>query len=200
MDDSTAAARRYYAQRAGRYEAGSRRGLWRYLRGLETPVVMRLAQVAPGMRALDAGCGAGHYAAALQGAGAEVTGLDVSPEMLARARERLGIATVQGDVLTAALEPVYDRIVCAGVLEFVPERAGAVANLARGLAPGGKLVVLILARCAAGYGFWALRRLNGVRMPLLRRGGVDALAAGAGLVVEACERAGYNWVARLARA
>lgn len=200
MGDPTLAARRYYAQRADRYEAGSRRGLWRYLRELETPVVMRLAQLSPGMRALDAGCGAGHYAAALLAAGAIVTGMDVSSEMLAQTRSRLGIETIEGDVLTADLSPVYDRIVCAGVLEFVPRRAEALKNLARWLAPGGKLVVLILARCLAGYGFWALRRVYGVRMPLLRRRDLDALAAEAGLVVEACERAGFNWVARLARA
>ncbi len=200
MDESTIAARRYYAERAGRYEQGSRRGLWRYLRGLETPAVLRLAQVTPGHRVLDAGCGTGHYAAALLERGAVVTGLDVSEAMLTQARERLGIATVQGDLLTVQLEPVYDRVVCAGVLEFVPRRAEAAANLARGLAPGGKLVVLILARCVPGYGFWALRRMNGINMPLLRRADVDALGASAGLVVEECVRAGYNWVARFGRA
>lgn len=191
--------RAYFAARAGGYDRGSSRGLWSRLRALESPVVMALAGVQRGERVLDAGCGAGHYTRLLMEAGAEVDALDALPEMLAEVRARLGVRTIEGDIAAVALAPIYDKIVCAGVLEFVPDRAAALVNLARGLRTDGarEITLLILARCWPGFGYWLARRVNGIRMPMYSRGGLDALAASAGLRVVEARRAGYNWVARL---
>ncbi|MCY2959615.1 MAG: glycosyltransferase [Planctomycetota bacterium] len=41
------------------------------------------------------------------------------------------------------LEGRYDTVVCLNVLEHVPDEAGALANVRRALAPGGKFVVLV---------------------------------------------------------
>src|SRR3989442_29248 len=57
--------------------------------------VVRLAEPAPGRRALDLCCGTGDVALALARAGCEVTGLDFSVEMLAVAERRgTGLATL----------------------------------------------------------------------------------------------------------
>jgi len=50
--------------------------------------VLAFAQAKPGMAVLDVGCGTGFTSLALAGAGAKVTGLDISKPMLALARER----------------------------------------------------------------------------------------------------------------
>ena len=198
-DPNAAAARAYYASQAGEYREKSARGLWAYLRSLETPVVMALTDARPGERTLDAGCGAGHYTEALIRAGAQVDALDALPQMLERVRARLGVRTIEGDVATVALEPVYDKIVCAGVLEFVPDRSRALRNLARGLRPEGprQITVLILARCVPGLGFWLVRRCNGISMPMYTRRALAGLAASAGLRLVEARRAGFNWVARM---
>jgi len=192
-------ARRYFAERADQYDAKSRRGLWAHLRSIETPVVMQMAAVRPGERVLDAGCGAGHYTEALVAAGARVTALDALRPMLERVRERLRVEGVHGDLATVRLEPVYDKVVCAGVLEFVPDRERALANLARGLRVEGprEITLLILARCVTGYGYWLLRRCNGFSVPMYTRRGLERLAGEAGLRVVELRRAGFNWVARL---
>src|SRR5689334_3707822 len=60
------------------------------------PVILEfLGSVVPdlrGVRALDFGCGAGGFADRLQQRGAEVTGLDPSPAMIAKARAAYGDA------------------------------------------------------------------------------------------------------------
>ncbi len=196
---SASKAQQYFAQQAQGYDTASRRGLWSFLRRLETPAVLDLAQITAGERVLDAGSGAGHYTEALLGAGAAVTAMDLEPAMLASVHARLGVETIQGDLMTANIPPIFDKVVCAGVLEFVADPAAAVANLARALRPDGPrtMIVLVAARSLGGFGYWLTRRCNGINMPLFTRRGLDRLAAAGNLRVEQATRAGYNWVARL---
>jgi SAM-dependent methyltransferase len=189
--------RGYFAKQAGEYATGSSRGLWAWMRRLETPVVMELLDVRPGEAVLDAGSGAGHYSGRLVEAGARVTALDVEPAMIEALRKRLRVETMLGDLMSMRLEPRFDKIVCAGVLEFVQDPRAVVANLAKGLGPDGVMVILVLAKCLPGLGYWAARRANGIDMPMFTRRGIAGLAGEAGLEVERIKRAGYNWVARL---
>ena len=68
------------------------------------PAIIDLAGDVTGRSILDAGCGAGPLAAALRDRGAQVTGFDSSPAMVALAQRRLGTDTT---VLVADLaEPL----------------------------------------------------------------------------------------------
>ena len=97
-----------------------------------------------GKSALDVGCGAGLLAEPLARLGAEVTGLDAAPELIAVAR---GHATAQGLEIdyrageVEALEGQYDLITCMEVIEHVADPAVFVKALAKRLAPGGLLVM-----------------------------------------------------------
>jgi SAM-dependent methyltransferase len=98
--------------------------------------------LAPGLRLLDVGCGAGREAIGFARAGLEVVGIDVAPAMIARARERacaagLAIEFAVGDPLTSPEG-------AAGIYSHIPGRARRVRTLARLrdlLAPGGFMVV-----------------------------------------------------------
>ncbi len=97
-----------------------------------------------GKTALDVGCGAGLLAEPLARLGAEVTGLDASPELIAVAQEHaraggLEIDYRAGDV--KELKDQFDLITCMEVIEHVAEPAAFVAALARRLAPGGLLIL-----------------------------------------------------------
>ena len=97
-----------------------------------------------GKSALDVGCGAGLLAEPLARLGAEVTGLDAAPELIAVAR---GHATAQGLEIdyrageVEALEGQYDLITCMEVIEHVADPAVFVKALAKRLATGGLLVM-----------------------------------------------------------
>lgn len=120
--------------------------LWHELDGkpLDRWLLTRVAHEARG-RVLDVGCGPGHVTAFLAAHGADVTGLDLSPEMIAVARARVpGLPFVVGD-LRALPEPdgALGAVVAMYALVHVPrgQLGPPIAELARVLAPGGLLLV-----------------------------------------------------------
>lgn len=105
---------------------------------------------APGQRVLDAGCGPCIHAARLARRGAQVVGVDFSGAALARARTLLAQAGLLGSVdlhrgTLLALpfrDASFGAAVCWGVLMHVPDVEGALSELARVLAPGGRLAIM----------------------------------------------------------
>src|SRR5438270_12757325 len=70
------------------------------LESMTTPTAARLAKFADvqsGQRVLDVACGTGVVAITAARIGANVTGLDLTPELLVRARENTGVAEVDVD-------------------------------------------------------------------------------------------------------
>ncbi len=116
---------------------------------LESRAVVELLPPLNGLRVGDIGCGTGRYALVLARTGAtEVIGIDLSPDMLARARQKatsaeLPVKLARGDLLASLPLPdrYLDLAVCALTLSFVDNMEKAFAELARVLAPGGALVI-----------------------------------------------------------
>jgi len=100
--------------------------------------------VRKGDRVLDAACGTGDLAIADLKAGAgQVTGLDFSEAMLARARRKANLEWVQGDLLAL---PFADATFDAATVGFgarnVADLQLALTELRRVLRPGGRLAIL----------------------------------------------------------
>lgn len=106
-----------------------------------------LAMLEPRLRVGDLGCGTGQFAALVAPYVARVVAVDGSAEMLAAARTRLA-ALANVDVRRGTLEalPVDDQqldvAVLALVLHHVPDPARVLAEAARVLAPGGRLLIV----------------------------------------------------------
>jgi 2-polyprenyl-3-methyl-5-hydroxy-6-metoxy-1,4-benzoquinol methylase len=117
---------------------------WRYY-GDDRPDVRALLRPA-GQRILDVGCGEGAMAMALKQAGAAyVAGIELEPESAAKAQTRLD-KVVQGSVLDDVLpfqEHEFDYIICADVLEHLPNPDRAIDRLLPLLAPDGCLVISV---------------------------------------------------------
>ena len=105
-----------------------------------------LAEIpASGRSALEVGCGAGATCRAMAARGLEVTGVDLSPEMIRAARERtpaaLGVDYRCGDFFEMALaEHGYDCVLSVATLHHLPLEE-AVARMAGLVRPGGVLVI-----------------------------------------------------------
>ena len=110
-----------------------------------------LGDIRPGERVVDCGSGAGTdalIAARLVAPTGRVIGVDMTPEMLATARvnaDEAGISNVEfREGLLEAL-PVEtgwaDVVISNGVLNLVPDKAAALAEMHRVLRPGGRLQV-----------------------------------------------------------
>jgi SAM-dependent methyltransferase len=112
----------------------------------------------PGPPALvaDLGCGTGTLTRLLVDEGYDVAGVDVSPEMIRRARAKVPESTfVVGDAAVPDLEPgSYDVVLSRHVLWALPDPVAAFANWVALLKPGGR-VVLVEGRWATGAGLTA---------------------------------------------
>ncbi|MER7847692.1 class I SAM-dependent methyltransferase [Kitasatospora sp. NPDC096077] len=110
---------------------------------VEEPVLHGLLDGLPAGVALDAACGTGRQTAALLARGHRTIGVDQSPEMIARARER----APQAEFRTGRLEALpldddsVDLAVCTMALTHQPEVDGTVAELARVVRPGGRVLI-----------------------------------------------------------
>jgi ubiquinone/menaquinone biosynthesis C-methylase UbiE len=104
-----------------------------------------LAEVRPGDRALDLGCGTGVFTAELARAGASpVVGVDVAEAALRRARVNypeldFRIATVDGPLPLRDNE--FDLVWASEVIEHVPDTARWLSEVRRVLVPGGRLLL-----------------------------------------------------------
>jgi len=127
-----------YAAWAGTYDV-----LPNPLIAVEEPAVRRLLADVPPGRALDAACGTGRHAAFLATHGHRVAGVDTSPDMLAHARRRVPAATLAvGSLVALPISSAgIDVAVCALALMHLPNLRPAIAELARVLRPGGRLVL-----------------------------------------------------------
>lgn len=129
-----------------------------------------------GARVLDLGCGGGTTTFALAervGQGGAAVGLDVSPDLLARARERHfdagddpRIRFVEADAAVWSSDAPFDALYSrCGAMFFEDERA-AYANLRAQMAPGGRMALLVWAeREACFWGGFAFRVLDGILPP-----------------------------------
>ena len=112
--------------------------------------LVRMAAVLAGDRAIDLACGTGDLTYAIAIAGAErATGLDITAPMLAiaRAKQRAPqvprVTFVRGDMMALPYRDASATLVTAGYgLRNVPDTAGALREVFRVLAPGGRFFSL----------------------------------------------------------
>jgi demethylmenaquinone methyltransferase / 2-methoxy-6-polyprenyl-1,4-benzoquinol methylase len=121
----------------------------------------RAAIAAAGLHAgdlvVDVACGTGDLAALAAAAGARAVGVDFAPAMLARARGR-GAALVRADAVALPLRPACaDAVTCGFALRNVVEIRTVLAEAARVLRPGGRLVLLEIAAPRAAALRWVHR-------------------------------------------
>ena len=113
---------------------------------------LAIDQIKSGSRVLDIGCGAGFdlYIASCQvGSKGKVIGVDLTPEMVDRARRNLaatrGAKLANTEVLLVAAEQMpfadhtFDVVISNGVINLSPDKSTLFTEIYRILKPGGKL-------------------------------------------------------------
>jgi len=110
-----------------------------------------LGRLEPGERVLDLGSGAGTdslVAALMVGAEGSVTGIDMTPEMLAKARGAaaeagLGnVVFVEGEAERLPFDDEsFDVLISNGVIDLIPDKDAVFAEIYRVLVPGGRIQV-----------------------------------------------------------
>src|SRR5580693_7393464 len=115
---------------------------------ITTPCAARLvkrAGVRAGQRVLDVACGTGVVSVTAARLGAKVTGLDLTPELLDRARHNSKVANVEvewreGDVEKLPFDDAaFDVVLSQFGHIFAPRPHLAIAEMLRVLKPGGTI-------------------------------------------------------------
>lgn len=108
------------------------------------------AQIEPGMRVLDLGCGPGFFAsglAQLVGAQGRIDGVDINARFAADATARFeDVAQLNFHHVTDHQLPfadqTFDRVICKNVLEYVPDLDATLSELYRVTRVGGRIHVI----------------------------------------------------------
>lgn len=110
----------------------------RFVSDLGSPVLELLAP-ARGERILDLGCGDGALTLDLMAAGADVLGLDASPEQVGAARDK-GVHAIVADARTLEFDGEFDAVFSNAVLHWMPEADAVIDGVWRSLTNGGRFV------------------------------------------------------------
>ena len=110
-----------------------------------------LGVIRKGEAVLDIGCGAGIdtiVAAMMVGPAGTVVGIDMVPEMLARARENLRMTDLKNVIFEEAYgeklpfaDGGFDVVISNGAFNLIPDKAKALSEVVRVLKPGGRLMM-----------------------------------------------------------
>lgn len=113
-----------------------------------------------GKKVLDVGCGGGILSEAMAGAGATVSGIDLSDKALKVAKMHLfesgrsvDYQLVSAEDYAAQHAGAFDVVTCMEMLEHVPDPASIVAACSRLVKPGGWVFFSTLNRNAKSYLF-----------------------------------------------
>jgi len=193
------------------YADWRRSTLGRITDALEERLLLDRIGPARGLRILDVGCGDGVLSTRLAQAGARVTGIDASADMIAAARRRAKAAGVEIDLVEGDAGNLrfpgghFDCVVSVATLCFVDNPSPTIREMVRVLKPGGRLILGELGR----WNLWAAqRRVKGwLGSDLWRavhfrsRADLLALATGAGLtnatVTGAVFYPPFGWAAKV---
>jgi malonyl-CoA O-methyltransferase len=116
------------------------------LPALEEPLVQELLEDVHGFDILDLGCGTGRHSIRMAGAGARVTALDFSSEMLGQARKKTGVSDLRFQVHDLS-QPLpfpadhFDRVLCALVVDHIEHLGKLFSEMHRVCRPNGNVVV-----------------------------------------------------------
>ena len=112
---------------------------------------------AEGLQVLDVGCGQGIDVYRYALAGAEATGIDLTPRHVDLARQHLEAMGLQAEILQGDAERLpfaddsFDRVSSNGVLHHTPDMPAALSEIRRVLTPGGEARIIVYNRNSFHY-------------------------------------------------
>lgn len=173
----------YFSKRSETYCRETETGLWSFWKQREFAAVLKALQPLAGCRILEAGCGQGWYARRLaEYSPSQYVALDRVFSMGNVIRSHK-ISVMVGELINMPFQTQFDRILCAGALEFVYDPARFFSEVSRLLAPQGKMVLLAPSKTLSGkvYQWWHKR--HGFRIHLFQAETLARLASSEGLRV-----------------
>jgi ubiquinone/menaquinone biosynthesis C-methylase UbiE len=129
------------------YDEWYKGGIGKFADQAETCLAFNLFSPEKHHRVLDVGCGTGNFSLKLAGYGCEVTGIDLSEEMLAQARHKA--EGIKPEMLFKRMDVYnlefpdnhFDGVFSMAAFEFITQPGKAYSEMFRVLKPGGRLLI-----------------------------------------------------------
>ena len=165
---------KHFNKKSNSYSQNRNKGLLTRIVQKEKREVFKLLEVKKGESILDAGCGSGDYSIIIKQLGGVPFGVDISPRMIQVCKEK-GIAGVVDNLETMVLNKKFDKILCAGALEFVSDPLLAIENSCRHLKSKGIIVWLYPRKSLGGYFYRIYHLIHGINIHLFRKLDIDEI-------------------------
>ena len=170
----------YFDQRAPSYHLDSLRWPWSWLRTSEAAAVDKMMGGVAGLKVLDLGCGAGFYARRyVDKMPHRLIAVDLSAAMI----DQITDSRIEGRVGDAAqikIDENFDRIISAGLLEFVEDVKAVLVNARRHIQSNGQLILLVPINNFAGKLYRRFHQNNGITITLFNFNRLLTLATDSG--------------------
>ena len=167
--------------------------------------VLEAAAVGPGMAVLDVGCGSGLTLVLAAERGAVASGVDISPGLLAIARDRLPRADLrEADMESLPFgDAAFDAVTGVNAFQFAGDPRRALREAARVTRPGGRVVASLFAAPERSQGTLAHEAMTALIPPeraadhapyaLSAPGNLEASLVSAGLTLDASGEVVCSW-------
>ena len=167
--------------------------------------VLEAAAVGPGMAVLDVGCGSGLTLVLAAERGAVASGVDISPGLLAIARDRLPRADLrEADMESLPFgDAAFDAVTGVNAFQFAGDPRRALREAARVTRPGGRVVASLFAAPERSQGTLAHEAMTALTPPeraadhapyaLSAPGNLEASLVSAGLTLDASGEVVCSW-------
>lgn len=110
------------------------------------PNLLRVLEPESGLRVLDLACGEGSVTEMIAASGADVTGADISKELIEKAKARGGSVTYHvtpAESLAFAKAGSFDAVTCVLALQNMESLEPVFCEVARVLVPGGRFIFVL---------------------------------------------------------
>ncbi|MBC7836200.1 methyltransferase domain-containing protein [Acetobacteraceae bacterium] len=117
-----------------------------YQESVLLPNILRMLNLQKGECVLDLACGEGYFAREFLKAGAIITGVDISPELIAQAkahRDGIEYYTAPATKLIFAKDNAYSTVLCILALQNIADLPAVFKEVRRVLKSGGRFVMVI---------------------------------------------------------
>lgn len=129
------------------YDALLEEGADTYQEKVIKPNLLRLLGDISGKKVLDLACGQGYFSRAMGEAGAKVTGVDLSSDLIALAKKQSSkeiiFKVAPADKLTGIADKEFDAVTCVLAIQNIEQMNGAFAECARVLKSSGRLLLIL---------------------------------------------------------
>ncbi len=155
----------FFNTKAENYAVSRATGILRHHIEKEKNCVLGLLDIKKGEQILDAGCGDGYYSVLIKKAGATPFGIDISEKMIS-SLGKYGISGKVADLENFNLDVKFDKVLCAGSLEFLNSPEAALVNFNKHLKDGGSVVILYPKKSLGGFLYKLYHKTHGINIKL----------------------------------